>query len=84
MSAREHAIEQYIARRFSAGTTARSREYQSGFRLGLLRGLGQRNTVGDCPYAIGTAAADAWFAGVQEGRWRSADETTEHLRRSRS
>lgn len=86
MSARDHAIEQYIARRFEAGTL-RSREYQTGFGLGLRLGLDGdlgRTPTSQTPYTVGTCAADAFFSGFAEGQRRAENETTEHLRRSPS
>lgn len=55
---------------FFPGRTQRSPEYQEGCRAALeFRLVGQRIPA---PYAAGCAAADAFFAGVEEGHaiWR--------------
>lgn len=59
----------------------RSREYKEGV-LAALENLENLDRIGyrmpRCPYQAGTAARDAWFAGVQEGKllWRINSRTT--------
>ena len=57
--------------RFSACAGApRSQEYKAGFMAGLLSRLaGETITY---PYQTGTAAADAYFSGIEHGRDRAA------------
>ena len=54
--------------RFSAcAGTPRSQEYKAGFMAGLLSRLaGETITY---PYQTGTAAADAYFSGIDEGQF---------------
>ena len=44
----------------------RSPEYQNGALCALRYRLGEIGKI-HCPHPIGTAQADAWFAGVDEG-----------------
>ena len=61
-------------KRFAAGNP-RSPEYKAG-ALYCLRYHAGETRKADCPYRIGTAQADAWFAGCWEGTdlWRNAQE----------
>lgn len=60
--------------RFLVGSS-RSPEYKAG-ALYILRRKAGEIPQADCPYCIGTAQADAWFAGSWEGHdlWRAAQE----------
>ena len=46
---------------------ARSTEWKAGALRGLERGLGSTAKQKSCPYAAGTAQADAWDAGFLAG-----------------
>lgn len=58
---------------FSRPRDPRSDEYKRGvfnalnYRLGVVQGL-------NCPYPVGSAQADAWFAGTSEGYALAAEE----------
>lgn len=60
--------------RFLVGNP-RSPEYKAG-ALYILRRKAGEIPQADCPYRIGTAQADAWFAGSWEGHdlWASAQQ----------
>ncbi len=51
----------------------RSDEYKAGFRVGASHVLDALKVELEPPYPLGSAQADAWFAGAQEGadyaRW---------------
>ncbi|PLY40271.1 hypothetical protein CSZ94_21790 [Janthinobacterium sp. ROICE36] len=57
---------------FYNGRTPRSTEYQTGTRAALAFRIERKDI--DPPYQAGTAAADAYFAGIAEGHalWRTA------------
>ena len=57
---------------FYNGRTPRSQEYKAGARMALEHRIERKDF--DMPYQVGTAAADAFFAGVEEGKtiWRAA------------
>lgn len=63
-----------FTRAFEGPRDARSREYRAGvlaalqFRFGEAKGL-------RCPFEVGTAQADAWFAGTDEGHRLARDVT---------
>lgn len=63
--------------RFAVGNP-RSPEYKAG-ALYILRRKAGEVPQADCPYPIGTAQADAWFAGSWEGHdlWRYAQDAKE-------
>lgn len=70
MSAALLKVERILDVAFFPGRTERSPEYREGCRAALeFRLVGRRIHA---PYAAGCAAADAFFAGVQEGHavWR--------------
>lgn len=53
---------------FSRPRTPRSDAYKAGVRAILRVRLDETPQIAlDCPYIIGTADADAWFAGIDEG-----------------
>ena len=55
----------------------RSDAYKAGVLAAMeYRESGGTGDIGN-PYVLGTADADAWFAGLQEGynRWRNYQET---------
>lgn len=54
---------------FNAPRDPRSPAYKQGVLAGLRKRTGEDASVGSaCPYPMGTAAADAWYAGVDEAR----------------
>ena len=68
---------------FGGPRTARSHEYKAGvydalrFRAGV-------EPMRSCPHPVGTAQADAWYSGVEEGhaRWTAhlaADELQQEV-----
>ena len=59
---------------FYNGRTPRSQEYKAGARMALEHRILQKDF--ELPYQAGTAAADAFFAGIEEGKtiWRAAAE----------
>lgn len=62
------AVRAHIEALFPPGREPRSPQYRAG-----LRALYEHRVLGlplQCPHAVGTAQADAWFAGVEEARWR--------------
>lgn len=58
-------LDQLMAEIFFAGRSARSPEYQQGCRAALSQRLAGVTLSNQ--YAAGTAAADAWWAGWDEG-----------------
>jgi hypothetical protein len=52
----------------------RSDEYKAGCYAVLSWRTGAVATMPRCPHRLGSAQADAWFSGVDEGnaRWRNA------------
>lgn len=58
-------IDAMMAATFHAGRDPRSEEYKAGVRALLTQRL-TKNQV-PFPYEIGTAGADAYFAGIDEG-----------------
>ena len=65
-------VDQLFQTAFYNGRTPRSVEYQTGTRAALAFRIERKDI--DPPYQAGTAAADAFFAGISEGHalWRSA------------
>lgn len=65
-------VDQLFQTAFYNGRTPRSAEYQTGTRAALAFRIERKDI--DPPYQAGTAAADAFFAGISEGHalWRSA------------
>ncbi len=57
---------------FQCGRSPRSPEYKAGARMALEHRIERRDI--EQPYSVGTAAADAYFAGIEEGKaiWRAA------------
>ena len=78
MSARIHTtapavtVDLLFRTAFYNGRTPRSPEYQAGTRAALEHSIERKDF--DMPYKVGTAAADAFFAGIEEGKsiWRAA------------
>lgn len=64
-------VEQIMQQVFEGVRTPRSLEYQAGVRAALERKL--NGVAVPLQYVDGTAAADAWYAGHDEGVqvWRS-------------
>lgn len=56
-------VEDAMEDRFRPGTTPRSDAYHRAFE-NQLRCAIERNKAQPCPYKLGTANADAYFAGV--------------------
>ncbi len=65
-------VDQLYQTAFYNGRTPRSQEYQAGTRAALEHRIEHKDF--DIPYQVGTAAADAFFAGIEEGKtiWRKA------------
>ena len=64
-------VDEIVRLAFGAPRMPRSEAYQAGVRDQLrARALGRQML---CPYPQGTAEADAWFAGMDEGNalWRA-------------
>lgn len=70
-------VDQIIKDAFYLGRMQRSDQYKSGMRAILEFwanvGRGEPQRYPACPHPIGTAEADAWFAGGSEGRLLSVD-----------
>lgn len=69
-------VQRLMDAAFFPGRTPRSAEYRAGCRAALeFRFAGQPLPM---PYAAGTAAADAFFAGIEEGHaiWQRNDTAT--------
>ena len=66
------SVDQLFQTAFYNGRTPRSAEYQTGTRAALAFRIERKDI--DPPYQAGTAAADAYFAGLAEGHalWRTA------------
>lgn len=65
-------VDQLMQAAFFNGRTPRSAEYKAGTRMALEHRIDRTDIVP--PYQAGTAAADAFFAGLDEGKsiWRAA------------
>lgn len=63
-------VEAILAHRFRVGTSPRSAEYRAGVRAILEFRLTGGAHI-HCPAPLGTAAADAFGAGVDEGHFLS-------------
>lgn len=65
-------IDQLMQSAFYNGRTPRSGEYKAGTRAVLENRIEQKDIVP--PYQAGTTEADAYFAGIEEGKaiWRAA------------
>lgn len=62
----EATVHAIVTQAFAPCRCPRSVEYRAGVTdLLMHRALGPRLA---CPYTLGTAQADAWFAGVEEGK----------------
>jgi hypothetical protein len=66
------SVDQLYQTAFCNGRTPRSQEYKAGARMALEHRIERKDF--DMPYQVGTAAADAFFAGIEEGKtiWRAA------------
>lgn len=84
MGAAEHwpsaalKVDRLMDQAFFPGRSPRSREYRAGCRAGLEFRL--CGAAIPAPYAAGTAAADAFFAGAAEGHsiWRTISRNNSH------
>lgn len=64
---REAEINFLFSRAFNTPRDPRSDAYKDGVRAALeARVWGER--IGGCPYMLGSAEADAWFSGLDEGK----------------
>lgn len=66
------SVDQLYQTAFYNGRTPRSQEYKAGARMALEHRIERKDF--DMPNQVGTAAADAFFAGIEEGKtiWRNA------------
>ena len=66
------SVDQLFQTAFYNGRTPRSQEYKAGALMALEHRIERKDF--DMPYQVGTAAADAFFAGIEEGKtiWRAA------------
>jgi hypothetical protein len=62
--------QQILSEAFSYPRDPRSEEYKAGVLEALRFRLGEVERL-RCPYKVGTARADAWFSGVDEGHSRA-------------
>lgn len=60
------SVDNIMKAAFFDGRTPRSAEYKAGTRMALEHRIERKDIVP--PYETGTAAADAYFAGIQEGQ----------------
>lgn len=67
--------EQLYREAFDQPRTARSDAYKVGVKAGIRSKLGVEKAI--LPYTVGTAEADAWFSGNDEGRRIAARATEE-------
>lgn len=69
----DRIVDTLFSDAFDRPRNPRSTEYKAGFRVGAAYVLQALTTELEAPYPFGTAQADAWFAGAQEGgdsaRW---------------
>lgn len=67
-------IEAILAAAFNKPRDPRSPEYKAGVKAALTFRLAGIHSV--LPYTLGTARADAWFSGTDEGHhlWRNLPE----------
>lgn len=65
-------VDQLMQAAFFNGRTPRSAEYKAGTRAALESRIEHKDIVP--PYQAGTTEADAYFAGIEEGKsiWRAA------------
>lgn len=66
------SVDQLFQAAFQNGRAPRSPEYRAGTRMALEHRIERRDI--EQPFDVGTAAADAYFAGIEEGKaiWRAA------------
>jgi len=65
------SVDELIAEAFGSPRDPRSDEYKAGVRAALEYRLNRRKLALPCP--IGTAQADAWFSGLDEGHRIAAE-----------
>jgi len=75
MSKPASAVESLMVEAFAPGREPRSAEYKAGVRAILDWRINGAPLA--APYELGTAQADAYFAGQEEGKaiWRSLRES---------
>ncbi|MFC5550748.1 hypothetical protein [Massilia aerilata] len=75
MSRATDLVEQLFRAAFDRPRDPRSAEYKEGVRAILVYRI--KGGLTRCPYAMGTASADAYYAGTDEGHriWRAHEET---------
>lgn len=59
-------VERLYSAAFNNGRTPRSSEYKAGVLMALEHRIEHHDI--EQPYRVGTAAADAYFAGIEEGK----------------
>lgn len=71
------SVDQLFGAAFNAGRAPRSDEYKAGVRMALQHRIERKDF--EMPYLVGTTAADAFFAGIEEGKalWRRAQSAIE-------
>lgn len=69
--------EEFFQAAFSKRRTPRSEAYKTGVKAALFRKA--QCVPCRCPYEVGTAEADAWFSGLEEGHslWREEEKSAE-------
>ena len=72
-TAQKRTAQQLFDEAFSIPRDPRSHEYKMGVLAALKYRLGEITSM-QCPYRTGTAQADAWYSGTQEGHRRGREE----------
>lgn len=70
-------VDELMTEAFNLPRDLRSPEYKAGVRAALTYRIEGEKIV--CPHQVGTAAADAWLTGADEGhslwrRWREKQD----------
>jgi hypothetical protein len=70
-------VEELMAEAFAPGRDPRSQEYKTGVRAILAWRINGVPLEMPPPFALGSAQADAYFAGQDEGKaiWRALQES---------
>lgn len=68
------SVVQLFTKAFHSQRDPRSDEYKAGCLAALRYRAGEADSM-TCPYPAGTARADAWYAGTDEGHaiWRDVE-----------
>ncbi len=65
---------------FATPRDPRSEAYKAGALAGMEFILGERSTLKNaCPYRLGSAEADAWLSGIEEGKARAQEHNEKRL-----